>query len=72
MGKTNYCYVIVDKDNGSMLIEDGKLPFYWNKKVAKERCYWFSKHCVRKIKLEEINDLIESLDDIDESYFKSN
>jgi len=58
MAKAKYYYGIVNKENGSMLVEDGKLPFYWNRKVAKERCEGFSKYCVVKMELETINDLI--------------
>ena len=58
MAKAKYYYGIVNKENGTMLLEDGKLPFYWNRKIAKERCAGFSKYCVVRLDLETINNLI--------------
>lgn len=58
MAKSKYCYVIVNYENGNMLLEDGKLPIYWNKKVAKERCSNFKGCVVQKLKLIDIENLI--------------
>ena len=59
MAKSKYCYVIVDKENGNMLLEDGKLPFYWNKKVAKQRQSLFgNKWIVCQIELSDIEEVI--------------
>ena len=30
------CYTIVNKENGSFLLDSGRLPIYWMKKVATE------------------------------------
>jgi len=61
MAKRKYCYVIVNKENGNMLVEDNKLPFYWDKEVAKRRCLDFNTHLVQKIVLEDIENLILGL-----------
>jgi hypothetical protein len=58
MSKSKYFYIIVDKENGQMLLEDGKLPFYWNKKIAKERCVSFDGYVVHKLLLSEIETMI--------------
>ncbi len=65
MGKSKYCYVIVNKENGSMLFEDGKLPIYWNKKTAKSRRDRFgvgvlNKYIVHKLILSDIENMILS------------
>lgn len=50
-----YCYSIVNKDSGSLLLEDHKLPFYWNKKVAQDICKNFGgKFCVQPVLIENI------------------
>lgn len=36
--RKHYCYVIVDSKD-RFIITDGKLPFYWNKKVAEEKLW---------------------------------
>lgn len=59
--KEKYFYAIVNKENSKMLIEDGKLPFYWNRKVAKERCKDFSNHCVVRMDLKAIQETILKL-----------
>lgn len=58
MSKSKYYYAIVDKENGNMLLEDGKLPFYWNKGIAKERCINFYGYVVHKLSLSEIESMI--------------
>ncbi len=59
MAKSKYCYIIVNEENGSMLLEDGKLPIYWNKQTAKERQVKFSnKYVVHKLELATIEKLI--------------
>lgn len=55
----NYCYVIVNKENGKMLIEDCKLPIYWNKAVCKERQVEFNgDYVVHRLELSDIESLI--------------
>jgi len=59
MTKSKYCYVIANEENGSMLLEDCKLPIYWNKRIAKERQSVFGdKWIVLKIELEIIEKII--------------
>lgn len=58
MAKSKYCYVLANKDNGTMLLEDGKLPIYWNKKVAKERCLNFDGYVVHKLFLSDIEGMV--------------
>ena len=63
MAKSKYCYVIVRKENGTMLLEDGKLPFYWNKNVAINRCntvggFTANKWVVHKLLLTELQAMI--------------
>ena len=54
MGKSKYCYAIVKKDNGQLLLKDHKLPIYWNKKVAQDVCKNFTGYCVHAIILEKL------------------
>jgi hypothetical protein len=59
MSTQKYYYVIVEKENGKMILEDAKLPIYYNKKVAKEVCKnWGSKYCVHPIIAEKLNHFI--------------
>jgi len=58
MAKSKYCYVLADSENRSMLLEDGKLPIYWNKRVAKERCSNFKGYVVRKLFLSDIEGMV--------------
>lgn len=58
MSKSKYCYVIVNAENGNMLLEDCKLPIYWNKKVAKERCSKFNGHIVHKLYLSDVEGMV--------------
>ena len=59
MSKRKYCYVIANKENGDLLVENAKLPFYWIKSVAKERQKAFSdKYGVFKIELKDIEKLV--------------
>lgn len=54
MAKAKYCYAILKKDNGSMLIEDKKLPIYWNKKVAQDVCKKLTGYCVHPVVLDKL------------------
>ena len=57
--KRKYCYIIVDRKNGDMLVEDGKLPLYWCKEIAKKRQALFSKnYIIHKLSLSDIEELI--------------
>ncbi len=58
MSKSKYFYIIVDKENAKMLLEDGKLPFYWNKTAAKMRCKSFQGHIVNRLFLSDIESMI--------------
>lgn len=51
---SKYCYVLVSKLNGNLLLEDSKLPIYWNKKIAQDRLASFPKHELKRIVLEEL------------------
>lgn len=61
MAKSKYCYVIVNKENGNLLVESTKLPIFWNKTLAKERQLNFGdKFTVCRIELANIEKLILS------------
>jgi len=60
MGKQKYCYVIVNKENGSLLINSVVLPIYWRKNVASVICKEFNNYIVHKIELDKIERLILS------------
>lgn len=48
-----YCYAIMTP-RGTLLVEDGKLPIYRNKKVAKERVIMFKDHYLKRINLKHL------------------
>lgn len=52
-----YCYVILNP-RGGLLVEDPKLPIYWNKKVAEERLKCFKGHTLEKVNLKNLLELI--------------
>lgn len=58
MPKAKYCYAILKIDNGAILIEDCKLPIYWNKKVAQKRCKGFKGYCVHPILLDKLENFL--------------
>ena len=60
MSKLKYHYCIVNKENGYMLIQDGKLPMYWMKKLAQEECKNFTGYVVVRIPVDSIQKLILS------------
>lgn len=49
-----YYYVIVHTKKLSLLLEDSKLPFYWRKKIADERCALFKDFHVEKVNAFEL------------------
>jgi len=51
---SKYCYAIVLKRTGNFLLEDGKLPIYWNKKIAQERVKLFPECILEKVNLKEL------------------
>lgn len=55
---SKYCYAIVNEKTGALLLEDCKLPIYWNKRVAKERCSLFAGFIVEKVLLKELHKFI--------------
>jgi hypothetical protein len=55
--KNTLYYCIINEKN-QMLLQDCKLPFYWNKKVADERCKLFSGYRVVKVDAKKFNNLI--------------
>ncbi len=55
--KTLY-YVIVDEKNGRMLLQDCKLPFYWNKNVAEQRAGIFPGFKAKRVNARTLNKLI--------------
>jgi len=60
MSKQKYYYAVVKKDNGNLLLEGHKLPFYWLKKIAKETADKFEGYIVTRINLCDIEKLILS------------
>ncbi len=58
MRKNKYSYLIAKTDNAEMLLEDGKLPIYWDRTVAIERCTLFSNYSVVKVETSKIEDII--------------
>lgn len=58
MAKSKYCYGIVKKDNGQMLLDTEKLPIYWNKKVAQSVCKNFTGYCVHPVILEKLESFL--------------
>lgn len=58
MAKQKHCYAIVNQNTGQLLLEDGKLPIYWNKKVAQEMVKRFNGFCIEPVLLEELRRFI--------------
>ncbi len=59
MAKNKYCYVVLNRDNGKMILEDAKLPIYYNKKVAQGVCKaWGDDYCVHPIILEDMETFV--------------
>jgi len=54
MAKKKYYYAVVKKENGNLLVSDGKLPIYWNKKVAQEMAKEFRDYCVTRISVDNL------------------
>lgn len=58
--KPKYAYAIVYPVSGTFLLEDGKLPIYWNKKTAQKRIDdYFSPYEIKRIDIEKLNKLIK-------------
>jgi len=60
MAQTKYYYAVVREDNGKLLLEDHKLPFYWLKKIAKETAKKFDGYIVTRINIADVEKLILS------------
>lgn len=60
MARQKYYYAIVNKENGNMILEDAKLPIYYNKKVAKRICdnWGTDKYCVHPVLAENLCNFI--------------
>lgn len=54
----NY-YVVVNKTNGALLVNNSQLPVYWNKKVANEVVKSHPRHEVKPISIDEFNKLVK-------------
>jgi len=57
--KNHYC--IVHRKNGTLLVQDGRLPIYWLRKVAVEQAKLFPKYKVVPIGVRELNDIINNV-----------
>ena len=60
MANSKYYYAVVREDNGNLLLEDHKLPFYWLKKIAKEQANKFHGYIITRINIEDMEKLILS------------
>lgn len=60
MANNKYFYVVVNKENGKMILEDHKLPIYYNKKVALDTVKkWGSdKYCAHPIDVLQLEKFI--------------
>jgi hypothetical protein len=54
MAKSKYCYAIINVKTDTLITEDGKLPIYWNKKVAKQRVKKFKDCYLEAVLIEEL------------------
>lgn len=54
MANSKYCYVLVNKDTGKFLVEDTRLPIYWNKTVAQHRVNKFPGFIIEPVLLKEL------------------
>jgi hypothetical protein len=56
---SKYCYAIVHKKKRKLLLEDHKLPIYWNRRVAKERVAGFPDYRIERIELSDLEIFIQ-------------
>lgn len=61
MSKPKYYYAVVNKENGRLLTEDHKLPFYWIKRIAQETVKKFNGYIVIRVNIEDIENLFYHL-----------
>lgn len=52
MANNKYYYAIVNKENGKLLLDEGRLPIYYNKSVAKDTAKNFTDYVVHPILIE--------------------
>lgn len=67
--RQKYVYAIVHAHKYNLLLEGGKLPIYWLKKVARERCKLFPNYIVIRVKENQLTNLILSGKPIKVSYY---
>jgi hypothetical protein len=59
MSESKLCYAIIEKETGRLLVEDSKLPIYWNRRAAKERAALFPKYEIKKIQITYLMSVIK-------------
>lgn len=52
MSNKKYYYAVVNKGTGKPLLEDHKLPVYWNKEVAEKVIKNFPTYCIVPVNIE--------------------
>jgi len=60
MAKNKYYYGVANKENGKLLLDCGRLPFFYRKKVAKECADSFNNYCVIRVDISKIEKAILS------------
>lgn len=60
MAKSKYYYAIVNRYNGKPLIEDKKMPIYFNKEVCIKRVKLFPKYAVVRIPIDPLDKMLLS------------
>ena len=58
MAKTYYYVLLTNK--GQMITTDHKLPFYWNREVARKDAIRFNGN-VRQIKISDVKELLHTI-----------
>lgn len=58
MAKQKYCYAIVHKENGRLLVDDAVLPIYWNREVARSTAKKHVGYIAHPVNLEELHRFI--------------
>ena len=62
MAKSKYCYAIVNKENGELYVDCGRLSIYYNKEVAQEVFKYFDvkedHYCIQSVNFKNLNKVI--------------
>lgn len=58
MSTSKYCYAIIRKSTSKLYLESGYLPIFWLKNIANKRALNFSDTIVKRIKLEDLQKLL--------------